>query len=74
LGSTICNTQSPCEHQNCKSSAVLFLLLIIACDSVTPPNNRIVIGISADVQTFNPLFAFSYEESAITIALSAYWF
>ena len=41
-------------------------LLIIACDSKqSPPNNRIVIGISADVQTFNPLFAFSYEESAI---------
>ncbi len=47
---------------------ILFLLslLIIACDSKQSTiNNRIVIGISADVQTFNSLFAFSYEESAI---------
>jgi peptide/nickel transport system substrate-binding protein len=41
-------------------------LLIIACDSKQSiNNNRIVIGISADVQTFNSLFAFSYEESVI---------
>ena len=41
-------------------------LFVIACDSKqSPPNNRIVIGISADVQTFNSLFAFSYEEGAI---------
>jgi peptide/nickel transport system substrate-binding protein len=41
-------------------------LLIIACDSKqSTTNNRIVIGISADVQTFSSLFAFSYEESAI---------
>jgi peptide/nickel transport system substrate-binding protein len=41
-------------------------LLVIACDSKQPnQNNRIVIGISADVQTFNSLFAFSYEEGAI---------
>lgn len=41
-------------------------LLIIACDSKqSTNNNRIVIGISADVQTFNSLFAFSYEESVI---------
>lgn len=47
---------------------ILFLLslLIIACDSKKSTiNNRIVIGISADVQTFSSLFAFSYEESAI---------
>lgn len=42
------------------------LLLIIACDSKqSASDNRIIIGISADVQTFNSLFAFSYEESAI---------
>ncbi len=42
------------------------LLLIIACDSKqSVRDNRIVIGISADVQSFNSLFAFSYEESAI---------
>jgi len=41
-------------------------LLINSCDSKQSlNNNRIVIGISADVQTFNSLFAFSYEESAI---------
>ncbi|MBE0572658.1 MAG: hypothetical protein IH618_14030 [Ignavibacteriaceae bacterium] len=46
---------------------LLFLsLLIIACNSnQSTINNRIVIGISADVQSFNSLFAFSYEESAI---------
>ena len=44
----------------------LISLLIIACDSKqTLPDNRIVVGISADVQSFNSLFAFSYEESAI---------
>lgn len=42
------------------------LLLIISCDSKRSLNdNRIVIGIAADVQSFNTLFAFSYEESAI---------
>ena len=41
-------------------------LLVIACDSKqSTQKNRIVIGISADVQTFNSLFAFSYEEGAI---------
>ncbi len=41
-------------------------LLILSCDSKKSiTNNRIVVGISADVQTFNSLFAFSYEESAI---------
>lgn len=42
-------------------------LLFTFCDSKTPPqNNRIVIGISADVQTFNPLFTLSVDEGAIT--------
>jgi peptide/nickel transport system substrate-binding protein len=42
------------------------LLLITACDSKkSVSDNRIVIGIAADVQSFNSLFAFSYEESAI---------
>jgi len=41
-------------------------LLMIACDSKqSTRDNRIVIAIPADVQTFNSLFAFSYEESAI---------
>jgi len=41
-------------------------LLIISCDSKRSINdNRIIIGISADVQTLNTLFAFSYEENMI---------
>ncbi|MCW9066348.1 MAG: ABC transporter substrate-binding protein, partial [Ignavibacteriaceae bacterium] len=41
-------------------------LLIISCDSKQSINdNRIIIGISADVQTLNTLFAFSYEENMI---------
>lgn len=44
----------------------LLSLIIIGCDSKQSTTiNRIVIGISADVQTFNSLFAFSYEESTI---------
>jgi len=50
---------------NCLLISFLFLL-INSCDSKQSPlNNRIVIGISADVQSFNSLFAFSYEESTI---------
>jgi len=41
-------------------------LLIISCNSNQSINdNRIIIAISADVQTLNTLFAFSYEESMI---------
>lgn len=44
----------------------LLALLINSCDlNQSIKNNRIVIGISADVQTFNSLFAFSYVESTI---------
>jgi len=55
---------------NIKTLNLLFLfflsLLIVTCNSnQSTINNRIVIGISADVQSFNSLFAFSYEESAI---------
>ena len=43
------------------------LLLFISCTSNQQKHdNRVVIGIIADVQTFNALFAFSYEESIIT--------
>jgi peptide/nickel transport system substrate-binding protein len=50
----------------------LLLLLIISCLIIscsaerTKWGNRVVIGVIADVQTFNALFAFSYEESVIT--------
>ena len=47
-------------------SAFLLLVLISCNSNQSSENNRIVIGIPADVQTFNTLFAFSYEESAIT--------
>jgi peptide/nickel transport system substrate-binding protein len=46
--------------------SIVFLLFTF-CDSKTPKqNNRIVIGISADVQTFNPLFTLSVDEGVIT--------
>jgi len=44
----------------------LLTFLIFSCDLKKSTENRIVIGIAADVQTFNILFAFSYEESIIT--------
>ena len=41
--------------------------IFFACNSKSPKqNNRIVIGISSDVQTFNTLFAFSLNEGTIT--------
>ena len=44
----------------------LVFFLLISCNSDhSTNNNRVVIGISADVQTFNSLFAFSYEETMI---------
>jgi peptide/nickel transport system substrate-binding protein len=45
----------------------ILLLLFFSCNSKKSANeNRIVIGISSDVQSFNTLFAFSYEENIIT--------
>jgi peptide/nickel transport system substrate-binding protein len=53
-----------------KKSLFLLPILIIAfissCDTKTEYPNRVVIGIPADVNTFNPLFAFSVDEGAIT--------
>ena len=43
----------------------VFFLLISCNSDHSTNNNRVVIGISADVQTFNSLFAFSYEETMI---------
>ena len=44
----------------------LIFLIIISCNSnQSKVSSRIVVGISADVQSFNSLFAFSYEESVI---------
>jgi len=51
---------------------ILFLLLsFISCNSEKSSlENRIVIGISSDIQTLNTLYAFSYEENMITDVLS----
>jgi peptide/nickel transport system substrate-binding protein len=47
-------------------SLLVLILIFPSCDSKSPSDqNRIVIGISADVQTFNPLFAFSVDEGSI---------
>ncbi len=42
------------------------LVLIPSCERESPvTNNRIVLGIQSDVQTFNPLYAFSLDEGNI---------
>lgn len=49
------------------SVAVLLAVVITACDTRnTETTDRVVIGISADVQTFNPLFTVSVDEGSIT--------
>ncbi len=50
-----------------KSLFILFLIsLLFSCSNEKLSPNRIVIGIPADVQTFNPLFAYSVDEGSIT--------
>jgi len=44
----------------------LIIVLLYSCGTKTEHPNRVVIGIAADVNTFNPLFAFSVDEGAIT--------
>jgi peptide/nickel transport system substrate-binding protein len=44
----------------------IFLLIISCTSKHSLQNNRIVIGIADDVQTFNTLFVFSVNEGAIT--------
>jgi len=47
--------------------SILFILILSACQSEKPEfTNRVVIGIPADVKTFNPLFALSVDEGAIS--------
>ena len=55
---------------NSKTANLLLLLIIsvlfLSCNSKkSEQENRVVIGIIADVQTLNALFAFSYEEFII---------
>ncbi len=46
---------------------IILTLFFTACDSKdTDLNSRVVIGISADVQNFNPLFTYSVDEGAVT--------
>jgi peptide/nickel transport system substrate-binding protein len=45
---------------------VISLLLFSGCSSEDKKDNRVIIGISADVETINPLYAFSVDEGNIT--------
>ena len=45
---------------------ILIIAFLSSCGTKTEHPNRIVIGIPADVNTFNPLFAFSVDEGQIT--------
>ncbi len=44
----------------------LSLLTIISCEKSHSGPNRVVIGISSDIESFNPLFAFSVDEGNIS--------
>lgn len=47
--------------------ACFLILFLSSCGSEnTSKSNRVVIGIPADINTFNPLFAFTVDEGAIT--------
>jgi len=49
------------------SIAILLVCVVISCDTGnTETIDRVVIGIAADVQTFNPLFTVSVDEGSIT--------
>ncbi|MEE9448528.1 MAG: ABC transporter substrate-binding protein, partial [Ignavibacteriaceae bacterium] len=49
------------------SFAVLLAVVVTSCDTRnTETTDRVVIGIAADVQTFNPLFSVSVDEGSIT--------
>ena len=45
---------------------ILLIALLASCGTKTEHPNRVVIGIPADVNTFNPLFAFSVDEGQVT--------
>jgi peptide/nickel transport system substrate-binding protein len=45
---------------------ILLIALLSSCGTKTEHPNRVVIGIPADVNTFNPLFAFSVDEGQVT--------
>ena len=45
---------------------IFLIALLSSCGTKTEHPNRVVIGIPADVNTFNPLFAFSVDEGQVT--------
>lgn len=48
------------------SLLILLLTLFFSCGEARKPNNTVIVGISADVETINPLYAFSVDEGNIT--------
>jgi len=45
---------------------IILIVFLSSCGTKTEHPNRVVIGIPADVNSFNPLFAFSVDEGQIT--------
>ena len=45
---------------------ILFTIIIYSCTSQETLENNVIIGISSDAETLNPLFAFSFDEGNIT--------
>ena len=42
---------------------LVFIFFLVSCDEQkNPDNNRIIIGIESDIQTFNPMFAYNVIE------------
>lgn len=46
--------------------ALLLISLLASCDGGEKLNNRVVIGLPADVNSFNPMYAFSVDEGAVS--------
>ncbi|MBU2506450.1 MAG: hypothetical protein KJ799_06980, partial [Bacteroidetes bacterium] len=44
---------------------ILLFAVFISCSKDTSKQNRVVIGISADLETINPLYAFTFDEGNI---------
>lgn len=51
--------------KNLIASVLLITILLFSCTS-NKQNNNIIIGVASDVESFNPLYAFSVEEGNIT--------
>jgi peptide/nickel transport system substrate-binding protein len=46
--------------------SIVLIISIIACSSDSHKSNNVVIGISSDIETLNPMFAFQANEATIT--------